>query len=243
MKENQSYFEQRYSEMSPREQNVEMMRIFDFLPDFDATFRPHQNMNLLEKQAEYERINELIDQRVNSQLKKDLFVRLKSLLSFSFVTGSFQLDILDKFDKDFDEGITSSSTIVGDKIFSSGAEFYSRLFHWDNPEDGGIFGKNAKEIDRKAYKNAVWFSLSSMRIAEKMGLSQEEIEKMRKEAEEEGQFLEIAKQFESDEGLRKLEAKRKANDNLKKALGEDQKRIERVRQWKIEFEKLYGEEP
>lgn len=242
MNERPSHMES-YQAMTPRERNVEMKKLFDLLPDFTSTYGSYQNMDSREKEAEYERVNELIERRSNSKIKKDLFLRLKSLLSFSSITNCFKLDILDAFNEDFGEGITRRPNIVGDKIFPSGAEFYARLFHWDNPEDDGIFGENAKEIDKEAYRNIVWFCLFSMQMAEEMGLTQEDIEDVKKDAEGEGRFFEIAKQFEQDEGLRKLEIAKKANNNLKKVLGEDQERIERARQWKIEFEKLYGEEP
>jgi hypothetical protein len=233
----------RYQAMSPQERNAEIKGIFDLLPDFHGTFEHQEGIGAIGKDAGFERINNLIERIVNSDFKKDLSLRLESLLSLAPITESFKIFIIDKFDEEFEYGITRSTDTIGDKIIPSSAEFYSSLFQWDSPENAGIFDKNPKKIEGNAYKNLVCFHLSSMQMAEKMGLTQENIKEMKKDAENEGQFFEIAEQFESGEGLRKLEIAKEANYNLKKILDKDQKRKELIERWKIEFKNLYGEEP
>jgi hypothetical protein len=249
VKEKLSYVE-RYQAMSPRERNIEMKNIFNLLPDFDSTYKTEKSfmsLNSFEKEAECERVDELIERRVNSPLKRDLVMRLKSLLPFSHTTDFFRLDILDKLNECFGEGITRFPLIIEDKIIPSDAKNFAQVFHWDNPEDDGIFGENAKEIERRTYKDEALYALYLKQEFEEIGATQDSVEKMEIQIKEDEQFLGIARQFEDDEEIQRLEQKledeKEVNKLTSKFLSEIQEQGERVKRWKIEFKEFYGEEP
>lgn len=114
-----------------------------------------------------------------------------------------------------------------------------KLFQWNSDENDGIYGKNARDIEAKAYKAEFILQLRAKRIQDdierRMGEFEERIGRMENHDPEK---LPVLDEEELTIRERQADYMAKAKEMVNREGAQ-----ERVMHWRNEFIELYGDEP
>ncbi|MEK7517552.1 MAG: hypothetical protein AAB583_03300 [Patescibacteria group bacterium] len=172
--------EQQYKELSPQQRNAELSKFYQFLPGPIAEKKEYDNKlikstklleqsiidgrsnNWLRNHPDYtsdeqldqikKRAEEIVQTRENSESRRELTNRLRSLLMYYNGTNAFKEYLIAEFDTLYISGIDKDNP---------GDEWVFRKLEIDNRESGGIFDeKNTQRLERTAY-NHVYFNMLS----------------------------------------------------------------------------------
>lgn len=149
-----------YRDMSPRQQNLEMKKLFDLLPDHNATF------SLSDLGTGEDTLMQKMVRRIDNRGRAtsgQILEQLSELVFFAKIPEAFKSYILVNFEIDSQLGVRKQSKDSEGLPYPDRFDDYRKLFQWDNSESGGIFDeKTAPGITKLAYRLAVRDQFSYM---------------------------------------------------------------------------------
>ena len=191
--------DQQYKELSPQQQNVELNKLYQSLPEYvgddEYTSRLFKNSKLLEQvimdrrsdnwmlgQPDYtpedvldqikKNYEETIQTRDNSESKRELTSNLRSYLSCCHGTDPFKEYLISEF---------AQLCINGIDRKNPGDDWVFIKLEIDNPESGGIFDdKNIQTLERITYNHAFFKILSLHSLAEQAEVVSEMLRRAKK---------------------------------------------------------------
>jgi len=173
----------RYQLMTPQQLNSRMRKLFGLLPDFNNTFalpKFNSDEKNIDPLINSQKIEFIINRRKKSELKQKLLGQLGNMLSFATITESFKSFIVDRFEREFEIGLIRESFEFEGMTVYSELDRYAKLFQWNSRENGGIFSKYTREIERAAYNMAVRSQLLSIDIAKEEAITPETLDIIQK---------------------------------------------------------------
>ncbi len=246
---------EKQQEKTPQELNQDLRTIYDLLPNFNIFYAEEEIYqidhvgNLIDTRsdeqywADLNNLEENLKRRKRSEMSPILQARLHGLLEQSHLVPSARTYVEREFDQIAAEGLEHED-YPNQLPFKTKLQFYTRLFKWKDPDNGGIFDtEQAQDIDRSLYRMAVNGILSRQRTDELLA-EDEEIQDLLSRVRETIKTTEEKIKTMTPEELAEYNAKKvkedeAAHETLRKLKDEEAL----VKVWRNEYKTRYGDEP